>query len=86
MALEVGLRPIQVNAIIPGMTITPMAKATLPSNNITHRLASNSLLLRNGVPNDVAGALLAWLLSEDATYVTGQEIRVMEGLRWDMQA
>lgn len=77
LALEVGPREIRVNAISPGVIITPMAEAALPSD-VVHRLASNSLLLRNGVPNDVAGTV-AWLLSEDAAYVTGQEIRVDGG-------
>ncbi|CAJ0996393.1 Glucose 1-dehydrogenase [Sodalis praecaptivus] len=77
LALEVGPREIRVNAISPGVIITPMAEAALPSD-VVHQLAANSLLLRNGVPNDVAGTV-AWLLSEDSAYVTGQEIRVDGG-------
>ncbi len=77
LAVEVGPRSIRVNAISPGVILTPMAASALP-DDVAHRLASHSLLLRNGVPTDVAGTI-AWLLSEDAAYVTGQEIVVDGG-------
>jgi len=84
LAVEVGPRSIRVNAISPGVILTPMAESALP-DEVAHRLASQAILLRNGVPNDVAGTV-AWLLSADAAYVTGQEIIVdggftMGGLR-----
>ncbi|KAA8997781.1 SDR family oxidoreductase [Affinibrenneria salicis] len=77
LALEVGSRPVRVNAISPGVILTPMADESLPQE-VSKSLAAHSLLLRNGTPEDVAGTV-AWLLSEDAAYVTGQEVTVDGG-------
>ncbi|OTA21544.1 short chain dehydrogenase/reductase family oxidoreductase [Xenorhabdus beddingii] len=77
LAAEVGVRSVRVNAISPGVILTPMAAEALPEE-VAKSLAAHSLLLRNGVAEDVAGTV-AWLLSEDAGYVTGQEIKVDGG-------
>ena len=77
LAVECGPRGIRVNAVSPGIILTPMAAAALPEETV-NTLASRSLLQRNGVPDDISGTV-AWLLSEDAGYVTGQEITVDGG-------
>ncbi len=77
LALELGPRNIRVNAINPGIILTPMAEEALP-DDLTKRLAAHTPLRRNGTPEDISGTI-AWLLSDDATFVTGQEINVDGG-------
>ncbi|APG19889.1 alcohol dehydrogenase [Kosakonia radicincitans] len=77
LAVECGPRGIRVNAVSPGVILTPMAASALPEATV-NALASRSLLQRNGVPEDISGTV-AWLLSDDASYVTGQEIMVDGG-------
>ncbi|MCX9564269.1 SDR family oxidoreductase, partial [Vibrio cholerae] len=56
--------------------LTPMADAVLEPE-LSRKLANQTALKRNGTPDDVSGTI-AWLLSEDAAFVTGQEI-VIDG-------
>lgn len=76
-AIELGSRAIRVNAISPGIIISPMAEEAL-SPDMAARLASHAALGRNGTPEDVVGTV-AWLLSDDSLFVTGQEIAVDGG-------
>jgi NAD(P)-dependent dehydrogenase (short-subunit alcohol dehydrogenase family) len=77
LAVEQGPRAIRVNAISPGIILTPMADDVL-APDLAARLASQAALKRNGTPEDVAGTV-AWLLSDDSAFVTGQEITVDGG-------
>lgn len=77
LAVEEGARGIRVNAINPGIIFTPMAEGALDAATAA-RLAAHTPLRRNGRSEDIAGTV-AWLLSEDAAFVTGQEITVDGG-------
>ena len=76
LAVEQGSRSIRVNSISPGIILTPMAEEALDPS-LAAKLAEHAPLHRNGTPEDVAGTV-AWLLSDDAKFVTGQDI-VIDG-------
>lgn len=77
LAVEQGPNNIRVNAINPGIILTPMAEEVL-DQALSARLAQQAALKRNGTPEDVAGTV-AWLLSDNSPFVTGQEITIDGG-------
>ncbi|MBY4591643.1 MULTISPECIES: SDR family NAD(P)-dependent oxidoreductase [Rhizobium] len=77
LAAEQGPRNVRINAINPGIILTPMADDVIDPA-FAARLAAHTPLRRNGTSEDIAGTV-AWLLSHDAAFVTGQEITVDGG-------
>jgi len=74
-ALALDLAPdVRVNGVAPGAVLWPEAGKAAAERQ---RLIARTPLQRAGTPEDVAGAVL-WLL-RDATFVTGQIIRVDGG-------
>lgn len=80
LALEVGRRGVTVNAIMPGVTDTPMPRENDPEGKRLPMLAEQNPIGRIGRPEDLANAM-AFLASEDASYITGQTIAVNGGIR-----
>ncbi len=78
-ALAAELAPaIRVNAIAPSLTDTPLASALTASPQMAASLAALHPLQRLGQPQDAA-ALAAFLISEQAGWITGQVIGVDGG-------
>lgn len=61
---------IRVNAIAPGWIETPMTEAIRGDDSREPAIMNRTALARWGQPAEV-GALAAWLLSEEASFVTG---------------
>ncbi|SEG19762.1 3-oxoacyl-[acyl-carrier protein] reductase [Nonomuraea solani] len=77
LAKELGPRGIRVNAVAPGLVETTMI-SDMPGK-ARDRVLERTSLRRIGTPDDIAGAV-AFLLSDDAAYVTGHVLRVDGGL------
>jgi NAD(P)-dependent dehydrogenase (short-subunit alcohol dehydrogenase family) len=79
LALEFGRHGITVNTIPPGFIDTPLLRKTSGSGlmNVDQQIAKTPVG-RIGQPTDVAAAC-AFLVSEEASYVTGQVIGVNGG-------
>jgi glucose 1-dehydrogenase len=80
MALALADKGVRVNAVAPGTIATELAKnAVLTSEEAKARIMSRTPLRRLGQPEEIADAC-AYLLSDAASYVTG-EILVVDGGR-----
>ena len=71
LALEVGPSGVTVNAIAPGLVDTPMVRAAGMPEAIMTRTVQRTPMRRVGQPEDIAAAC-AYLVSEEASFVTGQ--------------
>ena len=74
---EVGSRGITVNCVAPGYIDTDMLDFI--DENERNNVASQIPLLRLGKPEEVA-ELIAFLASEEASYITGQTVHINGGL------
>jgi len=77
-AVELGPLGIRVNAVAPGVIRTGMAEVVYADPELHEKRRGLVPLRRIGTPADVGGAV-AFLLSDDAAYVTGQTIVVDGG-------
>lgn len=73
LALELGPSGIRVNCVAPGVIDTDMVQVLGPE--VLHDLAEQTPLGRLGTPQDIANAV-AFLVSEKASFITGQVLTV----------
>ena len=79
LALDHGDQGIRVNCITPGAIMTPLMKRNRKPEEIDY-LAKRTLVSRLGLPRDIA-ATIAFLSSEDGSYINGEVINVTGGAR-----
>lgn len=77
LANELGPDKIRVNAVRPGLIETDIHAAMGDPDRI-HRLSASIPIPRPGTAEETANAIL-WLLSDEASYITGSSIMVTGG-------
>jgi 2-hydroxycyclohexanecarboxyl-CoA dehydrogenase len=80
VAREMARHGITVNTVCPGPTATPLLESMVGEHQkLIDSLKRGIPLGRLGEPDDVAGAV-AFMVSDDAAFITGQTLSVSGGL------
>ena len=77
VAKEYGRKNITCNAVAPGFIHTPMTDVL--SDDLKAKMLDAVALRRYGEPEEIA-SVVSFLVSDDASYVTGQVIEISGGL------
>ncbi|MFL6107539.1 MAG: SDR family NAD(P)-dependent oxidoreductase [Marmoricola sp.] len=77
-ALELGPRGVRVNAVSPGLVVTPLTAPAMDIPGVRDGYLENTPLGRSGEPSEIA-ALIRFLLSDDAAWITGENIDINGG-------
>ena len=78
LAKELGPKNIRVNSVAPGMIATSFHDR-FTKNEVRDRVAAGTPLRREGKPEEVAD-LIAYLASEEASFLTGLNVDINGGL------
>jgi NAD(P)-dependent dehydrogenase (short-subunit alcohol dehydrogenase family) len=79
MAIDYALEGVRVNVVVPGFTLTPIVRELVADPKVLEWNIQNIPLKRGAEPAEIAGAV-AFLASDDASYVTGSFLFVDGGL------
>lgn len=77
-ALELAARQVRVNAISPGLVVTPLTQPAMDIPGIRESYLENTPLGRSGEPSEIA-ALARFLLSDETRWITGENIDINGG-------
>jgi NAD(P)-dependent dehydrogenase (short-subunit alcohol dehydrogenase family) len=78
-AVSWGTRGGRVNSVAPGLIDTPMGRKEFEQQPVMREMLDRTPLGRLGEPAEVA-AVVAYLLSDEATFVTGIDVLVDGGM------
>lgn len=79
MAVDHAPDGIRVNVVVPGFTLTPIVRELVADPKVYEWQIQNIPLKRGAEPEEIAGAV-AFLASDDASYMTGSFMFVDGGL------
>jgi glucose 1-dehydrogenase len=82
LAVELAPLGIAINNVAPGAIRTPINAHLMSEPKLMAALMKNIPLKRLGSPEDVAGAV-AFLCSDEASYMTGSTLVIDGGLLWN---
>ncbi|XP_014284921.1 dehydrogenase/reductase SDR family member 4 [Halyomorpha halys] len=77
-AVDLAKENIRVNCVAPGVIQTKFASALTDTEDVKETILQNIPMRRIGKPNEIAGAV-AFLCSDDASYLTGETIIIAGG-------
>ncbi|MBM0126697.1 SDR family NAD(P)-dependent oxidoreductase [Pimelobacter simplex] len=77
-ALELGARGVRVNAVAPGLVVTPLTAPAMDIPGVREDYLDNTALGRSGEPAEVAAAI-RFLLSDEASWITGETLDINGG-------
>ena len=79
MAVDYAQEGIRVNVVVPGFTLSPLVRELVADPKVYEWNVKNIPMRRGAEPDEIAGAI-AFLASDDASYMTGSFITVDGGL------
>ncbi|HJQ05796.1 MAG TPA: SDR family oxidoreductase [Nocardioides sp.] len=77
-ALELGARGVRVNAVAPGLVVTPLTAPAMDIPGVRDDYLENTALGRSGEPEEIAEAI-AFLLSDRSRWITGETLDINGG-------